>query len=207
MSFAILHGSPEAVVLFERQFLSSIERHMPQRLRQAEHIDEIKQEVRIKLLIHTMGKPSKLASYCGQSPLGGWLAAVVRRVAVDYIRKIQPPSQELADNVLARAPAALVDPERRLDKSQNQERLRQSIRQVLASLSTAERVLLDRHFRCQHSLAQIAREENVHRSTVMRQLHALLEHLRRLLSQALRQELQVSDTDFFSLLRVLMSQL
>lgn len=207
LAHSILAGSTDAINIFEIQYLSHIERHVPGRLRQPGYLDEIKQEVRIKLLLDTAEKPSKLSSYYGQSPLGGWLATVVRRIALDCLGKKQPPRQELANQMLARASTALADPERGLAKSEHQERLRLCIREALEALSPDARVLLDRHFRAGHSLAQIASESGVHRSTVMRQLHGLLEDLRRRLDQTLRRELRLSDSEFISHLRVLMSQL
>ena len=74
LSFAILHGSPEAVVLFERQFLSGIERHMPQRLRQAEHIDEIKQKCASSCLSTPWESPANWPATVGSHPsVVGWL--------------------------------------------------------------------------------------------------------------------------------------
>ena len=82
--------------------------------------------------------------------------------------------------MLARAPTALVDPERRLDKSQNQERLRQSIRQVLASYPLpSESCLIVTSAASTRWPRSPAKKTFIARRS--RQLHALLEHLRRLL--------------------------
>lgn len=206
LAHSILTGSTDAINIFDGQYLSHIERHVPRRLRQLGYLDEIKQEVRIKLLLDTPEKPSKLANYYGQSPIGGWLATVVRRIALDHERKGSPVRQELTEQVLARATTGMADPERRLVKSELQELLRPRIQAWLASLSATDRVLLDRHFRADHSLARIACEKGVHRSTMMRHLRGLIEDLRRCLAPTQQGDPQGSNGDMISLLRSLLSQ-
>lgn len=205
--YSVISGGKNGINRLEREYLSEIERHVPRHLGRQGLLADIAQEIRMKLLLHTAEKPSKLVAYYGQSPLGGWLATVVRRTASDLGRQKGAPSQALEAALWARDVVGGPQPERQLAKRDHQERLRDCLRQALAELPPAERVLLDRHFRAGHSLAQMATESGVHRSTLKRRVDGILDALRQRLESALRAEHRLTDSEFVSLMMALISQI
>ncbi len=207
LACAVLSGSAEATQVFDTQFLSKLGTHIPARLRTGRWADEIVQEVRIKLLVHHPEQPSKLSSYYGQSPLRGWIPKVVRSTAIDVERRDGAPSSALSASLIARARLVNPDWERALDKAEHQELLRQTLRKTLDQRSAAERVLLDRYFRADHTLAQIATELGEHRSSTKRRLDALLAQLRTDVEAALRTKLPLTESELLSFLRILISQI
>lgn len=204
---AVICGTPHAAQTFERTFLTNLAHHIPTKLRDTQIADDIVQEVRIKLLVDTPDRPSKLHTYLGQSPLGGWIPKIVRSTAWDLERCHEKgPSQAVhwdSDCVEAVIPAR----ERELAKAEHQDLLRQAIEAALAECSGAERVLLYRFFRAHHSLAQIATDHGEHRSSTKRRMDALLNRLRTQVLTAVRPHLCLPESELLSLLRILISRI
>jgi RNA polymerase sigma-70 factor len=204
---AVICGTPSAAQAFEQTFLTNLAHHIPTKLRDTQLADDIVQEVRIKLLVDTPARPSKLHTYLGQSPLGGWIPRIVRSTAWDLERCHTKGSIQAMLWGSGWVEAVIPAHERDLAKAAHQDLLRQACEAALTQCSGAERVLLYRVFRAGHSLAQIATELGEHRSSTKRRMDALFSRLRTQVLSAMHPHLSLPDAELLSLLRILISRI
>jgi RNA polymerase sigma-70 factor (ECF subfamily) len=121
---------------------------------------------------------SKLASYTGRGSLEGWLRTVLAQEYVNRYRR-ERRSAPFDESVQPTAPvsdSAAVDP-----------RLEQATAEALAELSAEERLILAAYYLDGRTLAEIARMEGVHESTISRRLNRATAALRKRIVRGLRQ--------------------
>ena len=170
----------------------------------AEHQNELRQRVRVRLFVAKNREVPRIAKYSGRGPLRAWLRVTATRVALDMRRADKPRS---SDAELADLWSADPDPELSLLKTQYRAEFRAALSESLASLPDRERAVLRLHFVESLRLAEIAKLYDVHESTVSRWIKsassAVMDGARRRLTS----ELSLSNTSFESLARALRSQL
>ena len=121
---------------------------------------------------------SKLASYTGRGSLEGWLRTVLAQEYVNRYRS-QRRTAPFDESVQPAAPisdGAAVDP-----------RLEQATAEALAELPAEERLILAAYYLDGRTLAEIARMQGVHESTISRRLDRLTAALRKRIVRGLRQ--------------------
>jgi RNA polymerase sigma-70 factor (ECF subfamily) len=126
-------------------------------------VDEIRQVVRIRLLVADDGRV-RIDDYAGRGPLRAWLAVAALRVALNLKRATRPASPDLlADLVSGEA-----DPELRHLKMLYRAEFREALEQALRALPERQRALL----RLSHvdglKMTQLARLYDVHETTAAR---------------------------------------
>jgi RNA polymerase sigma-70 factor, ECF subfamily len=118
---------------------------------------------------------SKLASYTGRGSLEGWLRTVLAQEYVNRYRRTKrlvSLDEESEEGVQFRAP----DPEP-IASADN--RLSEATDEVLAGLSSEDRMVLSAYYLDGRTLAEIARMLGVHESTISRKLDKLARSLRK----------------------------
>ena len=118
---------------------------------------------------------SKLASYTGRGSLEGWLRTVLAQEYVNRYRRTKrlvSLDEESEEGVQFRAP----DPEP-IASADN--RLSEATDEVLAGLSSEDRMVLSAYYLDGRTLAEIARMLRVHESTISRKLDKLAKSLRK----------------------------
>ena len=118
---------------------------------------------------------SKLASYTGRGSLEGWLRTVLAQEYVNRYRRTKrlvSLDEESEEGVQFRAP----DPEP-IASADN--RLSEATDEVLAGLSSEDRMVLSAYYLDGRTLAEIARMLGVHESTISRKLDKLAKSLRK----------------------------
>jgi RNA polymerase sigma-70 factor (ECF subfamily) len=124
---------------------------------------------------------SKLASYSGRGSLEGWLRTVLAQEYVNRYRKTKrlvSLDEESEEGIQFRAPNP--DPDPPADT-----RLAQATDEVLAALSSEDRMVLSAYYLDGRTLAEIARMLGVHESTISRKLDKLSKALRKQIVAAL----------------------
>jgi len=120
---------------------------------------------------------SKLASFTGRGSLEGWLRTVLAQEYVNRYRS-QRRTTEFDENLQAAVSAPEV---RSFD-----ERLDAAVGDALAELPVEERLLMTSYYLDGRTLAEIARVEHVHESTVSRRIDRLKVSLRKRVMNGLR---------------------
>jgi RNA polymerase sigma-70 factor (ECF subfamily) len=206
LACACVLGHPAAIRQFEAKFAGDLDAVLRQ-MRVGEPLrDEIRQQVRDKVLVPRGDAPPKIADYSGRGPLANWLRAVATRAALDLLRKnARAPASdsELLDTV----PAAIEDPEARALRQRYAPEFAAAFREALAALPARDRLLLKRHFIDELSTDELGRLHRVHRVTVLRWLTAALDTLTTHAQGLLLTRLKLPRSEYESIVRLVRSQL
>jgi RNA polymerase sigma-70 factor, ECF subfamily len=195
-------GDPAALAELERSISSSVDRAVARFNRDRSFADEVKQQLREKLLT---GENPKILQHGGVGDLGRWLRAVAARIAIDLTRE---GSREIADDdALANRAVLDDDPEIAHIKNAYATDFRAAFKEALTSLDEQTRNTLRLYYVQGLKLEELATLKQVVPSTISRRLAqaraALLERTKLGLSERLR----VSNRDVESILRLIESRL
>src|SRR4051794_9235042 len=93
LAFASAHGDRNALALIEQRHLAQIGRFIAHLRMQPSFVDEVRQQVRERILIGTATagpRVAKILDYSGRGPLGAWIRVTAMRQALDLIEKEKP---------------------------------------------------------------------------------------------------------------------
>jgi len=170
-----------------------------------EFLAEVNQLLRQKLFVSAEGERPKILSFSGRAPLSAWLAAVAQKAALSQ-RRAEGTYLDLKRRIVNEPDVAL-DPELRHLQLRYRNCLGDGLRQALAQLSERSRALLRLHVFLGMTLEQLATVYNVNDATISRWLAKARAELLEETGRYVRATTGVSDAEFSSLARVLVSQL
>jgi RNA polymerase sigma-70 factor (ECF subfamily) len=197
-------GDPVAVQELERHFISPLARHLGRADALPTFSDEVKQAVRVRLLVAEAGVVPRIASYRGQGPLAVWLRLAATRMAVNLRKEA---AHEIASHEqIARLSAAGGDPELDFFKAHYRDELRKATESALRGLPPKDGNLLRLHFFEQLSAQTIGAMHGVSARTVQRWIADIRERIIRETRQLLNQRWKISDAQFESMLGLVASQ-
>jgi RNA polymerase sigma-70 factor (ECF subfamily) len=165
---------------------------------------ELKQHLRVKLLVGEGGAAPKLAQYSGAGSLSAWVRVVTMREVQMARRKVQ---REVPADDLAAAAIDGADLEIGYLKQRYGAEFREALAHALQNLSARERNLLRLHYLHGKGIDQIAAIYHVGRSTAARWLIKIRADLFSQVQSHLMQRLRITPTEFDSLARLVRSQL
>jgi RNA polymerase sigma-70 factor (ECF subfamily) len=171
----------------------------------ADLIQEVKQLLRVQLLIVRDGKPPGIAGYRGKGPLRGWVRITATRELIRHLKKQQRelPIERSLEDALGTAS----DPMLSQLKAEYRSEFATALRDAIAQLSAEDRTLLRQSIVDQLSIDAIGAAFGVHRATAARWLQraraALVSGTRNILSERLK--LPVDEID--SVIRLVQSRL
>ncbi len=201
LACACARGESAAIALLEQLYLTA---EVEAACRRASHLDQddLKQRVRAKLFV----KPAlKIAAYAGRSSLRTWLRAVIGRLAIDASRE-RPRDAAGAEVDFREVACGGDDPDRVLLKQMYGQALEHAFHRASERLSSRDKNLLRYALSEGLNIDQIGRIYNVHRATAFRWLRqareSLVEHIRAIFVA----QMKMSDSEFDSVLRLVMSQ-
>jgi len=200
-------GCDAGLLAFERRYLSQVDHFLPPGDRTPTFLDELRQTLRDKLLVGRDGALPKIADYSGRGSLHSW----VRTVAVHAARNLHRANKsELLRDPSESAMQALAsseNPEFNYLKRKYQKDFKEAFESAFASLPTEQREVLRLHYVEGLNIDNIGLQLQVNRATVARWRNsarqAVLDETRR----QLRQRLQLTDSEFVSVARLLRSQI
>jgi RNA polymerase sigma-70 factor (ECF subfamily) len=206
LAFAAAEGDGAALAIVEERHLARIDRFVAHLGRQASFVDEVRQQVRERILIGGSGNRPKILDYSGRGSLGAWIRVTATRQALDLLdreKRHRPSSDELEDDQLA----ATVDPELLAIRQRHLPQFRSAFRAALDSLDVRERNLLRLYLVDGLNIGRIGEIFGKSRATIGRMVvdcrEKLLEETRRRLAEMTG----ASEGDVKSLIRLLQSQL
>jgi RNA polymerase sigma-70 factor (ECF subfamily) len=173
LAWAVGRGDAEAIRRFEREVLPEADAAARKIDRAAAFADEVRQAVRVRLVVGEGGEPPRILAYRATGPLRAWVAVAALRVALNLKRAAARAPEvagggELLADLVDREP----DPELRHLRTLYRAELREALEAALAALADRERALLRLRFVDGLELAQIGRLYRVHESTASRWLSA-----------------------------------
>lgn len=168
-------------------------------------IDDVKQVIRVQLLVAGDGKPPGIAGYRGKGPLRGWVRITATRELIRHQRRRarEAPGDRPLDEALGDAGDPLLSEL----KAEYRSEFATALREAIDELGAEDRTLLRQQIVDQLSIDEIGAAFGVHRATAARWLSrargALVTATRGRL--AARLKLPVDEID--SVIRLVQSQL
>jgi RNA polymerase sigma-70 factor, ECF subfamily len=205
LAFACAAGDAAALAAFDREFLGGIAGALRAAGLTADAIDEVKQELRHKLLVAQDGPP-RIAEYSGRAELRLWLRTAAVRMSIDLRRRDRrnvPTDVEELDEL----PDLTDDPELLHLKARYRDELRAAVGEAMQQLEPRERLLLKYHYVDKLGIEKLGDVFGVHRATTARWLNAARDALALKTVRLLVARLGVVTAEVRSIARLVESQL
>lgn len=203
LAAACLAGDAAAIRAFNDEMFERVDRVLSRLGLSAADADDVKQDVRTKLLVATSGD-AKLALYRGTGPLPHWIASVAGREALGSMRRRKPTDAIDDDDFLA---DAADDPELVALKSQHGAAFKEAFQAAVRELGSRERGILRALVVDDRSVNEVAAVYGIHRVTASRWVSELRADLLKRTRNQLRDRFQLDANSLESALRMLDSNL
>jgi RNA polymerase sigma-70 factor, ECF subfamily len=202
IAFGCVRNHGGALALFEVRFAPEIKKALSRSFERS-LAEDAEAKLRDRLLLVDGDEVSKLASYAGRGALGPWLRAAAIRTAIDVMRA----RKELPADPAQLADAALTDPLLAHLKDRYRAEFKTAFSHAVGALTDRERTLLRYRFVDGLSIDEIGVLYNVHRATIARWIAGARESLFETTRVQLMSQLQITESDVDSVLRLIDSQL
>ncbi|HYO67213.1 MAG TPA: sigma-70 family RNA polymerase sigma factor [Archangium sp.] len=207
LACACARGMAPALALFERNYLAKLPRLLRGPKQSDAMLDDVCQQVRVKLLVPTPEGGPKIAEYTGRGALLSWVRVTAVRIAIKLQAGEKPVPEEEPDAALEAMPAPGVDTELDLIKRRHHTEFRQAVREAFALLSAEDRHRLRLYFVDQLSMYELASLFRVNQSTISRWLKTTRQTIYEETQRRLEKRLGLSQRDFKSFLAILESRM
>lgn len=206
LACACAQGVPAALAAFEARLLPEVDVALGRMKLPPATVDEVRQQLRQKMLVSTPEAPARLAAYPGTGPLVGWVRAAALWLALDQLRR-GAGDAHADDTALPFLVEPGDDPELAYLKTTYRAEFNAAFAQALTSLAPRQRNVLRLKYLDGLSIDQLGALYGVHRATAARWAlsaqEALLAETRRLLTERLR----LTHSQLDSVLRLISSQI
>jgi RNA polymerase sigma-70 factor (ECF subfamily) len=199
-------GNAKAIAVLEKRFFCDVPSAVARMRLPRSTVDELTQVVRQKLLLGEDGDPPKIADYAGRGPLDSWVRVVAVRTALSLLRK-KTGELPSGDDALMNLPTRGHDPELDLIRARHAGDFSTAFQASLMSITAQERTILRLHFVDGLNIDQIGSVYRVHRSTVARWIARSREALLLETRRQLTAKLNLTPSEFDSLMGAIQSQL
>jgi len=197
-------AEPRALSCFDDHFLAHVGRTWGARHRLADFADEVRQALRVRLLVSDGGGPPRIAGYSGRGPLAAWVSMAATRLGLDLRRRERPGARDEDELTLE---ARGDDPELEYLKTRYAADLKEALENTLAALSARTANVLRLHYQEGMTVDAIGTMYRVSGRTVQRWLaearRTILAETRRLLAE----RLGLTDSRLDSLIGLVRSRL
>lgn len=202
LACACSSGDKNALAAFERICFEGLERALMRVTRSDSVIDEVKQQLRVKLFVYDEGH-AKILDYSGRGALGAWVRVAALRTALNVVQR-RDKSVQAHSGHEPLLHASHIETE--YVKLRHAREFETAFRAALAELTPKQRTLLRLHYCDDLTLAQIGRIHSVHESTVSRWLLAARDELFARTRKEVCDRLRLSLTEVDSLMAQLLSR-
>ena len=204
LAVACLTGDAAAIRAFNGEMFERVDRVLGRLGLGTADADDVKQDVRTKLLVASAAGEAKLALYRGTGPLAHWVASVAGREALGAMRKKRPTDAIDDDDFLA---DAADDPELVALKAQHGAAFKAAFQAAVRELGSRERGILRALVVDDRSVNEVAAVYGIHRVTASRWVSELRADLLKRTRDQLRDRFQLDPGSLDSALRLLDSNL
>ena len=207
LAAACLAGDPAALARLDEMIRLAAARVAGELRRGDGLADEIRAQLRERLLVGDRDGPPRLGSYLGEGPLARWLAVAATRTGLNLLRQRRRETG-LDEDRLAQLPSPATDPDLDLLRRQYRGPFESALREAFASIEGArDRNLLRLYYLERLGLEPLAQMYQVHPSTVSRWLAAIREQVFGDTLRLLRERTRASESEVASIVRLLRSDL
>jgi RNA polymerase sigma-70 factor (ECF subfamily) len=202
-----LQGSRTAIELFERTYLAKLPEYLRSPNQSDAMVEDICQQVRMKLLLATPESAPKLGNYKGWGSLMAWVRVTATRMAIKQQGSDKLTLPDDPDKLFETMPSSDVDGDLALIKRRYQSEFRQATLAAFSALSDDERHLLRLYFVDRLSSYKIAPLFRVDQATISRRLKSIRERVYEETRKHLQAQLSLSPQEFKSFMVLINSQL
>jgi RNA polymerase sigma-70 factor (ECF subfamily) len=202
LAWACVHGDRVGLAHFDRAVLERTGRVLARLGLSAADADDVKQEVRARLLVPGHDGPPRLATYQGTGPLVSWASAVAGRQGLALLRK-QRPHAEVDDDALE----VTDDPHLAALRDRHRLEFKAAFQAAVGDLEPRDRAVLRALLVDDRSVGDIATVYGIHRVTASRWIARIRRQLLNGTRERLRVALALSDSDLDSAIRLVDSRL
>ena len=197
-------GDAAALSAFDEEVLSQVGLLLGRLQPTAQLVDEVRQQLRHKLLLAKPGARPRIAEYAGRGPLRAWVRVTAVRAALDLLRAA---GTRAGADVEPDDLAVGSSPELDYVKERYRLQFKAAFQAALRGLDPEQRNVLRLNVVEGLNIDEIGALFKVHRSTVARRIAAARQQVLTDARQRLRVELGLSAGEFDSLAGVMRSQL
>jgi RNA polymerase sigma-70 factor (ECF subfamily) len=204
LACACAHGDRAALAELDTRFLSSIGIYVARIDATPEFADEVRQELRARLLVASDGKAAPIGEYSGRGPLAAWLRVAAVRTALNLVRsraRAAPRNGEALDGL-----ADSHNPERSLVKAGYRAALEKALAATVADLASDDRTLLRLYYLDGMTIVEIGTLLRIHHSTVARRIERCRATIIDKMRSSLGAELRLDGDELDSVIRLAQSQ-
>jgi RNA polymerase sigma-70 factor (ECF subfamily) len=208
LACACSRGDPAALAAFERDFIARLSARLERADALPSFSDDVKQAVRVRLLVAEEGVVPRIASYRGRGSLWVWLRLTAARLAVN-LRNSQGAvdRQRVQDQDLDRLQGKNADPELAFFKAHYGAELRNAIQGALEALPAQDGNILRLHFFEGVSARTMGAMHGVSERTVQRWIRDIRERIIGETRRLLNQRFALTHAQFDSVVGLIDSQL
>ena len=206
LAHACITNAPGALEVFETTHRHTIESAARTVDAPPPFLDEVRQRLREALFVAKDGGPPRIGQYSGQGPLAGWVATTTRRIAF-RVARAGSSRKFVGEEALASEFCKGGDPDLIFLKAQYKVAFDEAIVKALRKLPRRERLILRLNLVQGVSMDRIAKMHNVTQPTVSRWLQRARVEIMKTIRDVVRDELNIHDRDFDSVLYLVRSQI
>jgi len=168
-------------------------------------VDEVKQLLRVQLLVPKDGKPAGIAGYHGKGPLRGWVRITATRELIRHKKKRmrELPLDKSLDYLLT----SQLDPALEALKAEYRSEFAIALREAIGDLSAEDRTLLRQQIVDGMSIDEVGAAFGVHRATAARWLNRARAALVSATHDRLAKRLKLPVEQIESVIRLVRSRL
>jgi RNA polymerase sigma-70 factor len=206
LACACASGVPRAIEMFEQHYLAKLPSTLGHLKLSVATLDEICQQVRMHLLVHSPGARPRLAEYSGRGALLSWMRVIASRMALKQGAAVRETPDESIVAALEALPASGTDVEMELIKRRYRHEFRQALGEAFAVLSRDERYLLRLNIIDGLPTTKMAPLFGKDQSTISRWLKDAREKVYEETKHRLQNRLGLSSQEFVSLMDAIKSR-
>jgi len=204
LACACLEGVRGAVRAFETAYAKVIHRAVSRIIAAGEERADAEQRVRQLLLVGAPGDRPAVAKYAGRAPLAKWITVTAMRVAIALTRS-ETAEQRLRDKTTAEALGA--SPEDLLMSAELRRAVEPAVVEALGRLDKRDRLILRLYLVGGMSTPAIGASLGLSHQAVSKRIAATREELLERIRGTVAGRLKISEEEFSSLMRVVISKL
>lgn len=172
-------------------------------------VEEVKQLLRLQLLVPKDGKPAAIVGYRGKGPLRGWVRITATRELIRHKKKRERerPSSDSLDNRLDQMIVSGVNPGLAALKAEYRAEFKLALHDAIKDLSAEDRTLLRQQIVDGMSIDAVGAAYGVHRATAARWLNRARAALVNATHERLAERLKLPVEQMDSVIRLVSSQL
>jgi len=203
LACACAAGDRRALAAFDAHFLTRVDAFVARINPSSEFAAEVRQQLRVRLLVADGGSTPRIGAYAGQGALGAWLRMAATRIALDLSRAsaVQLDPQRVPDL------SDDVPPDVRLLRKRYTGEYQAALREAWAALTVRERSVLRLYFVDGSTAEEVGVVFHVHRVTVTRWISAARQRMMDLTLQIVGERVGLPRAELQSIAQLIRSEL